>query len=191
MGQGSSVSGSPLSPPLPWEAPWGPVGSPSPSRCPTREGGQAGKRGQGGGCRAGGLLEPAPLLPPGVHLEGPFISREKRGAHPEAHLRSFEADAFQDLLATYGGLDNVRIVTLAPELGHSHEVIRALTALGICVSLGKGGGRPCLRGSAPAPRAESESGSPQGTRSLTWGLRRKPCRAGPPSSPTSSTPCCL
>ncbi|XP_047636777.1 N-acetylglucosamine-6-phosphate deacetylase isoform X2 [Phacochoerus africanus] len=72
----------------------------------------------------------------GVHLEGPFISREKRGAHPEAHLRSFEANAFQDVLATYGSLDNVRIVTLAPELGRSHEVIRALTALGICVSLG-------------------------------------------------------
>ncbi|XP_031303318.1 N-acetylglucosamine-6-phosphate deacetylase isoform X1 [Camelus dromedarius] len=72
----------------------------------------------------------------GVHLEGPFISREKRGAHPEAHLRSFEASAFQDLLATYGSLDNVRIVTLAPELDRSHEVIQALTALGICVSLG-------------------------------------------------------
>lgn len=71
-----------------------------------------------------------------MHLEGPFISREKRGAHPEAHLRSFEANAFQDVLATYGSLDNVRIVTLAPELGRSHEVIRALTALGICVSLG-------------------------------------------------------
>ncbi|XP_062954745.1 N-acetylglucosamine-6-phosphate deacetylase [Cynocephalus volans] len=72
----------------------------------------------------------------GVHLEGPFISREKRGAHPEAHLCSFEANAFQDVLATYGPLDNVRIVTLAPELGRSHEVIQALTAHGICVSLG-------------------------------------------------------
>ncbi|XP_026303344.1 N-acetylglucosamine-6-phosphate deacetylase [Piliocolobus tephrosceles] len=72
----------------------------------------------------------------GLHLEGPFISREKRGAHPEAHLRSFEANAFQDLLATYGPLDNVRIVTLAPELSHSHEVIRELTTRGICVSLG-------------------------------------------------------
>uniref|UniRef100_G1PTU0 N-acetylglucosamine-6-phosphate deacetylase n=1 Tax=Myotis lucifugus TaxID=59463 RepID=G1PTU0_MYOLU len=72
----------------------------------------------------------------GVHLEGPFISREKRGAHPEAYLRSFEANAFHDVLATYGSLDNVRIVTLAPELGSSHEVIRALTARGICVSLG-------------------------------------------------------
>uniref|UniRef100_A0A9L0SFU9 N-acetylglucosamine-6-phosphate deacetylase n=1 Tax=Equus caballus TaxID=9796 RepID=A0A9L0SFU9_HORSE len=72
----------------------------------------------------------------GVHLEGPFISREKRGAHPEAHLRSFEANAFQDVLDTYGSLDNVCIVTLAPELGRSHEVIQALTARGICVSLG-------------------------------------------------------
>ncbi|XP_072610080.1 N-acetylglucosamine-6-phosphate deacetylase isoform X3 [Vulpes vulpes] len=72
----------------------------------------------------------------GVHLEGPFISREKRGAHPETHLRSFETNAFHDVLATYGPLDNVRIVTLAPELGRSHEVIQALTARGICVSLG-------------------------------------------------------
>nr|XP_012599131.1 N-acetylglucosamine-6-phosphate deacetylase [Microcebus murinus] len=72
----------------------------------------------------------------GLHLEGPFISREKRGAHPEAHLRCFEANAFHDVLATYGPLDNVRIVTLAPELGRSHEVIRELTARGICVSLG-------------------------------------------------------
>ncbi|XP_032957309.1 N-acetylglucosamine-6-phosphate deacetylase isoform X3 [Rhinolophus ferrumequinum] len=72
----------------------------------------------------------------GVHLEGPFISREKRGAHPEAHLRTFEANAFHDVLATYGPLDNVRIVTLAPELDRSHEVIQALTARGICVSLG-------------------------------------------------------
>ncbi|XP_028709706.1 N-acetylglucosamine-6-phosphate deacetylase isoform X1 [Peromyscus leucopus] len=72
----------------------------------------------------------------GVHLEGPFISREKRGAHPEAYLRSFEANAFHDVLATYGSLDNVRIVTLAPELDRSLEVIQALAAQGICVSLG-------------------------------------------------------
>ncbi|KAG8506379.1 TBC1 domain family member 24, partial [Galemys pyrenaicus] len=90
----------------------------------------------------------------GVHLEGPFISREKRGAHPEAHLRSFENDAFHDVLATYGPLDNVRIVTLAPELGRSHEVIQALTAQGVCVSLGEG---PCrwLAGLPGGPGTES------------------------------------
>uniref|UniRef100_F7FPP9 N-acetylglucosamine-6-phosphate deacetylase n=1 Tax=Ornithorhynchus anatinus TaxID=9258 RepID=F7FPP9_ORNAN len=72
----------------------------------------------------------------GVHLEGPFISREKRGAHPESCLRSFTHGALQDVLATYGNLDSVRIITLAPELDRSGEVIRALTTRGICVSLG-------------------------------------------------------
>uniref|UniRef100_A0A4X1VU27 N-acetylglucosamine-6-phosphate deacetylase n=2 Tax=Sus scrofa TaxID=9823 RepID=A0A4X1VU27_PIG len=122
-------------PALLWEAPWGPVGSPSPIQVPNG-GGRGGHEGPGWGVQGGGPAGTIPSPPPGVHLEGPFISREKRGAHPEAHLRSFEANAFQDVLATYGSLDNVRIVTLAPELGRSHEVIRALTALGICVSLG-------------------------------------------------------
>lgn len=76
----------------------------------------------------------------GAHLEGPFISKEKKGAHPEHCLRTFEAGAFQDLLATYGSLDCVRIVTLAPEMKRSGEVIRELTKQGICVSLGKGWG---------------------------------------------------
>uniref|UniRef100_A0A7N4NZK7 N-acetylglucosamine-6-phosphate deacetylase n=1 Tax=Sarcophilus harrisii TaxID=9305 RepID=A0A7N4NZK7_SARHA len=72
----------------------------------------------------------------GVHLEGPFISHEKRGAHPESHLRTFETDAFQELLKTYGSLDNVAIITLAPELRRSYEVIREITSRGICVSVG-------------------------------------------------------
>ncbi|KAJ7305769.1 hypothetical protein JRQ81_010135 [Phrynocephalus forsythii] len=72
----------------------------------------------------------------GVHLEGPFISKEKRGAHPEHCLRTFETGAFQELLATYGCLDSVCIVTLAPEMKRSSEVIRELTKRGICVSLG-------------------------------------------------------
>lgn len=76
----------------------------------------------------------------GAHLEGPFISKEKKGAHPEHCLRTFEAGAFQDLLATYGSLSCVRIVTLAPEMRRSSEVIRELTKRGICVSLGKGWG---------------------------------------------------
>nr|XP_060642382.1 N-acetylglucosamine-6-phosphate deacetylase isoform X1 [Anolis sagrei ordinatus] len=72
----------------------------------------------------------------GVHLEGPFISKEKRGAHPEHYLRTFETGAFQDVLATYSCLDGVKIVTLAPEMKRSGEVIRELTKRGICVSVG-------------------------------------------------------
>lgn len=70
-------------------------------------------------------------------MEGPFISREKRGAHPESHIRNFEDGAFKELLKTYGSLDNVAIVTLAPELTGSHEVIKELTTRGICVSVGE------------------------------------------------------
>uniref|UniRef100_A0A8B9DJ73 N-acetylglucosamine-6-phosphate deacetylase n=1 Tax=Anser cygnoides TaxID=8845 RepID=A0A8B9DJ73_ANSCY len=81
-----------------------------------------------GGAHGAGIL--------GAHLEGPFISKEKKGAHPEHCIRTFEAGAFQDLLATYGSLDCVRIVTLAPEIKRSSEVIRELTKRGICVSLG-------------------------------------------------------
>ncbi|KFP97371.1 Putative N-acetylglucosamine-6-phosphate deacetylase, partial [Haliaeetus albicilla] len=81
-----------------------------------------------GGVHGAGIL--------GAHLEGPFISKEKKGAHPEHCLRTFEAGAFQDLLATYGSLDCVRIVTLAPEMKRSSEVIQELTKRGICVSLG-------------------------------------------------------
>ncbi|XP_050824325.1 N-acetylglucosamine-6-phosphate deacetylase isoform X1 [Gopherus flavomarginatus] len=72
----------------------------------------------------------------GAHLEGPFISKEKKGAHPEHYLSTFESGAFQDLLATYRHLDCVRIVTLAPEMKRSSEVIQELTRQGICVSLG-------------------------------------------------------
>ncbi|KAJ1097792.1 hypothetical protein NDU88_002909 [Pleurodeles waltl] len=72
----------------------------------------------------------------GTHLEGPFISREKKGAHPEHCLRTFEERGFQDLLATYGSLEGVSIVTLAPEIQRSNEVIAELAKRGICVSLG-------------------------------------------------------
>ncbi|MGH0117122.1 UNVERIFIED_CONTAM: hypothetical protein FKN15_030967 [Acipenser sinensis] len=82
---------------------------------------------QNGGAEGAGVL--------GVHLEGPFISQEKKGAHPEQRLRSFQASGFQDLLDTYGSLDNVALVTLAPELPRSKEVIRELACRGVTVSL--------------------------------------------------------
>ncbi|XP_030067585.1 N-acetylglucosamine-6-phosphate deacetylase isoform X1 [Microcaecilia unicolor] len=83
---------------------------------------------------ADGGLHGAGVL--GVHLEGPFISSEKRGAHPERFLCSYEEGGFQDLLETYGSLDKVTIITLAPEIKRSSEVITELVKRRICVSLG-------------------------------------------------------
>ena len=47
----------------------------------------------------------------GLHMEGPFVSREFPGAQPVEHIRPPDVDEFQSWLA--GG--NVRLITLAPE----------------------------------------------------------------------------
>ncbi|XP_068581912.1 N-acetylglucosamine-6-phosphate deacetylase [Cebidichthys violaceus] len=72
----------------------------------------------------------------GFHLEGPFISVEKKGAHPERFLRTFGSGGIEDLMDAYGSLDNVAMVTLAPELAGSQSVVRELSRRGITVSLG-------------------------------------------------------
>ncbi|TRY97331.1 hypothetical protein DNTS_020615 [Danionella cerebrum] len=71
----------------------------------------------------------------GIHLEGPFISEEKRGAHPPKFLRTFKSGGVADLMETYGPLENVAMVTLAPELANSTGAIRELSRRGITVSL--------------------------------------------------------
>lgn len=82
--------------------------------------------------RAGGVNGAGVL---GVHLEGPFISKEKKGAHPLEHIKDFK-EGFKTVVDTYGDLENVRIVTLAPELPEAHNVIKSLTKLGVTVSVG-------------------------------------------------------
>lgn len=72
----------------------------------------------------------------GFHLEGPFISAEKKGAHPEKYLRTFEPGGLEHLMEVYGSLDDVAIVTLAPELPGSQSVVRELSQRGVTVSLG-------------------------------------------------------
>jgi len=72
----------------------------------------------------------------GVHVEGPFISEDKRGAHHKQHLQVF-TNGMETVKTVYGpGLDNISIVTIAPELEHSGEVIEELTRRGIKVSIG-------------------------------------------------------
>jgi len=75
----------------------------------------------------------APVATPlGLHLEGPFLSPERKGAHVARHL------ALPELAAIEGwSLDaGVRLVTLAPELPGALEVMRALVDRGVVVSLG-------------------------------------------------------
>lgn len=68
-------------------------------------------------------------------MEGPFINLKKRGAHPEHLVRGETIQSFSELINVYGSLDNVSIITLAPELDKG-SVIKGLVAIGITVSMG-------------------------------------------------------
>jgi N-acetylglucosamine-6-phosphate deacetylase len=71
----------------------------------------------------------------GVHLEGPFIAPGYLGAHPAEGRRDPDEALLERLLAA----GPVRYVTLAPELPGALELIDALHARGIVVSLGHTG----------------------------------------------------
>lgn len=70
----------------------------------------------------------------GVHLEGPFISPDRRGAHNAAWITDPEPAAVSDLIKAGRGL--LRLVTIAPERPGALAAIRQLTAAGIIVSVG-------------------------------------------------------
>jgi N-acetylglucosamine-6-phosphate deacetylase len=70
----------------------------------------------------------------GVHLEGPFLSREHAGMHPVGRLRS-PAEGVP------GWIEHpaVRLVTIAPELPGALDLIARLADRGIAVALGHSG----------------------------------------------------
>ncbi|MEO8016774.1 MAG: N-acetylglucosamine-6-phosphate deacetylase [Pseudomonadota bacterium] len=68
----------------------------------------------------------------GIHIEGPFLSNERRGVHDASKLRSLDAEAVRLLSTPTGG---VSMVTLAPERT-TPAIIRALTDAGVIVSAG-------------------------------------------------------
>lgn len=70
----------------------------------------------------------------GVHLEGPFLNFQKRGAHPAEYLLPLTIDQVKRVLGDYAHV--VKVITLAPELDPTDEVIPYLRSLGITVSLG-------------------------------------------------------
>ncbi|XP_058129812.1 N-acetylglucosamine-6-phosphate deacetylase isoform X1 [Anopheles ziemanni] len=96
----------------------------------------------------------------GCHVEGPFINTNKKGAHPPECIKEFEqvglstgaliqnnllivlnasylaVKGMATVREVYGSLDNVQIITLAPEKAGASEVIQELSNSGITVSVG-------------------------------------------------------
>ncbi|MGI2905458.1 N-acetylglucosamine-6-phosphate deacetylase [Tolypothrix sp. VBCCA 56010] len=70
----------------------------------------------------------------GIHLEGPFLNYQKRGAHPAEYLLPLTIEQVKRVLGDYAQI--VKVITLAPELDPTGEVIPYLRSKGIIVSLG-------------------------------------------------------
>ena len=77
---------------------------------------------------------PGHAHPIGIHLEGPFLSHEKRGVQPAEHLLAPSIATFDRLVDAARG--HVRLITLAPELPGAAELTAHATARGVRVSLG-------------------------------------------------------
>ena len=70
--------------------------------------------------------------PLGLHLEGPFLSPIRAGAHRREALEPADDALFEALLAA----ESLRLMTLAPERPGADQRIRKLVERGVLVSLG-------------------------------------------------------
>lgn len=74
----------------------------------------------------------------GAHVEGPFLSPSQHGIHDLSVLRT--ASSWEDLEEVYGSFNlsngNIKMITLAPELGSITTLIPSLVSHGVIVSLG-------------------------------------------------------
>ncbi len=91
----------------------------------------------------------------GVHLEGPFLSEQRCGAHDRTALRDPTPADVRALLEAGTGL--LRLVTLAPERDGALAAVRSLVDAGVLVSVGH----------SDATAAEVEAAADAGARMVT------------------------
>jgi N-acetylglucosamine-6-phosphate deacetylase len=98
----------------------------------------------------------------GVHLEGPFLNAVKRGAHPQDCLLPLTLENVKQVLGEF--TPYVKVMTLAPELDKTGEVIPYLRQQGITVSLGH----------SLATSAEAQQAFQQGATMVTHAFNAMP-----------------
>ena len=73
-------------------------------------------------------------IPVGIHIEGPYLSIAKRGAHPQNHIRPINLNEAEEIVEA--GNQLIKIFTFAPELDGSQELIKYLVKNKIVPSMG-------------------------------------------------------
>jgi N-acetylglucosamine-6-phosphate deacetylase len=70
----------------------------------------------------------------GIHLEGPFISKARRGVHPPDAIARPSVEILDKFRAASDGL--IRIITIAPEIPGALDLIRYAVSNGIVAAIG-------------------------------------------------------
>lgn len=91
----------------------------------------------------------------GVHLEGPFISKNALGAMDEEAVLEPSIENYKKL--TEGYEDIIKLITIAPEVPGAHELIKYVRSLGI----------PVLAGHTAATDAEGREAFKAGVQGIT------------------------
>ncbi len=76
----------------------------------------------------------------GIHMEGPYIAEEAKGAHPPAHLAPATLDDFRRRQEAASG--RIVLVTLAPEVPGAMALTEQLVADGVKVAIGHSAATP-------------------------------------------------
>lgn len=89
----------------------------------------------------------------GIHLEGPFLAMEYKGAMPEHLIIGPDLALVEEYQKAAGG--NIRYITVSPEVKGVPEAVPKLKALGISVAIGHSGADydtswACIRNGAVA-----------------------------------------
>ena len=70
----------------------------------------------------------------GIHLEGPYLSHARCGAHEPSLLIDPTVEQLKELIAI--GQGSIRMVTIAPELNGAQDAIKYLASVGVFAAIG-------------------------------------------------------
>jgi len=73
----------------------------------------------------------------GIYVEGPYINKERKGAHREEYIRPADKEETRLILERAGGL--IKVWALAPEIEENLALVETLAAKGISVSIAHSG----------------------------------------------------